>query len=178
MMTIIRRMIAASLTCLLTLPALAKPAPPVADAAVASLSVGVFCALQTMDKLPAPGTLSGWIHVPDGEISFHWPDRQVVPATLGIAFGVKARLNPGVAAPFAEMRVYRPGLATPEIWATSMGDLGDSVAFFRFDTPEELAPGIWRFEAWDGATELYQVEFEVVPAAALPDIAEACGALS
>ncbi len=162
----------------MALPGLAKPAPPVADAAVASLSVGIFCALQTMDKVPAPGTFSGWIHVPDGDISFHWPDRQVVPAALGLAFGVKARLGPGNTAPFAEMRVYRPGLDTPEVWASAFGDLADQMAFFRFDTADELLPGIWRFEAWDMDTRLYQVEFEVVPAAALPDIAEACGALS
>lgn len=159
-------------------PVLADPAPPDPGPLVARIEVGAFCALQDMDQAPAPGTLSGWIHVPDGEISFHWPDRQVVPATIGIAFGVKARLAPGGLVPDAEMRVYRPDRTTPEIWPTGFSDLDASVAFFRFDYEHELVPGTWRFQAWDGPTMLYEVEFEVVPAAALPQIAEACGATS
>ena len=58
--------------------ALADPASPAPGPLVATLKLGVFCALQAMDQRPAPGTLSGWIHVPDGMIDFHWPDRQVV----------------------------------------------------------------------------------------------------
>ena len=145
---------------------------------MAEIEVGIFCALQAMDQRPAPGTLSGWIHVPEGEITFHWPDRQVVPASIGLAFGVKSRLVPGAFAAYGKMRVYRPGSDTPEIWDSTFGDTAASMGFFRFDTEEELLPGIWRFEAWDGADQLYAVEFEVVPAAALPGIAQACGALS
>ncbi|OYW50712.1 MAG: hypothetical protein B7Z10_11880 [Rhodobacterales bacterium 32-66-7] len=159
-------------------PALGEPAPPAPGPMVARLEVGVFCALQAMDQMPAPGTISGWIHVVDRDIAFHWPDRQVVPAALGLAFGVKAALKPGASAPFAEMRIYKPGFATPEVWETAFSDLAPSLAFFRFDTPGELIPGLWRFEAWDGDIQLYTAEFEVVPAAALPDIAKACGAVS
>jgi hypothetical protein len=161
----------------LALPLRAEPALPQADPLVATLKVGVFCALQAMDQRPAPGTLSGWIHVPDGLIDFHWPDRQVVPAVLGLAFGVKSQMVPGVFAS-GEMRVYRPGRATPETWDSTFSDTGEQFGFFRFDREDELIPGIWRFEAWEGATRLYSVEFEVVPAAALPDIAQACGATS
>jgi Domain of unknown function (DUF3859) len=163
---------------LLARMALADPAPPSPGPMIATLQVGVFCALQAMDQRPAPGTLSGWIHVPDAEITFHWPDRQVVPAAIGLAFGVKARMVQGTAAPYAEMRVYRPGSDRPEVWDSSFTDLGDSVAFFRFDHDHELIPGLWRFEARDGDLLLYSVEFEVVPAAAVPEIAQACGAVS
>ena len=48
------------------------PAPPAPGPLVATLKVGVFCALQAMDQRPAPGTISGWIHVPEGKIDFHW----------------------------------------------------------------------------------------------------------
>jgi hypothetical protein len=102
----------------------------------------------------------------------------VVPAALGLAFGVKAQLVPGAFAASAEMRVYRPDSDVPEVWDSSLGDLSPAIAFFRFDYERELVPGLWRFEAWDGATQLYAVEFEVVPAAALPDIVQACGAVS
>jgi hypothetical protein len=157
--------------------ALADPAPPSTDPLVATLKVGVFCALQAMNQRPAPGTLSGWIHVPDGVIDFHWPDRQVVPAAIGLAFGVKSQMVPGVFAS-GEMRVYRPGSTVPETWESSFSDTGEQFGFFRFDREDELISGIWRFEAWEGVTQLYSVEFEVVPAAALPEIAQACGAIS
>lgn len=158
--------------------ALAEPAPPVAGPLVAGLEAGVFCSLHAMTQRPAPGTLSGWIHVPEGEITFHWPDRQVVPAQLGIAFGVRAQLVPGAFVADGEMRVWRPGSQRPEVWDSAFGDAGGSVNFFRFDHDHELIPGLWRFEAWDGAIQLFSAEFEVVPAAALPEIAQACGATS
>lgn len=158
-------------------PAWSDPAPPAPGPLVASLRVGVFCALQAMDQQPAPGTLSGWIHVPAGDITFHWPDRQVVPASIGLAFGVRSRLVPGSFLS-GEMRVYRPGSVMPEVWDSTFSDLSDQIAFFRFDRTDELIQGIWRFEAWEGETLLYSAEFEVVPAAALPDIVRACGAIS
>lgn len=158
-------------------PAVSDPAAPAPGPLVATLKVGVFCALQAMDQRPAPGTLSGWIHVPEGDIDFHWPDRQVVPAAIGLAFGVKARMVSGVFAQ-GEMRVYRPGVTEPEVWDSSFSDMADQLAFFRFDRDDELIPGIWRFEGWDGETQLYAAEFEVVPAATLPEIVNACGATS
>jgi len=161
----------------LAMPLRADPAPPVIDPSVAALQLGVFCALQEMNQRPAPGTLSGWIHVPEGEIDFHWPDRQIVPAQIGLAFGVKSRMTPGVFAS-GEMRVYRPGRTTPETWDSTFTDLSDQFGFFRFDREDELIPGTWRFEAWAGETRLYAVEFEVAPTAALPRIAQACGAIS
>lgn len=171
-----RRLVLALLLAL-SAPARAEPGPPWAAPTVATLKVGVFCALQAMDQRPAPGTHSGWIHVPEGEIDFHWPDRQVVPAHIGIAFGVKSRLAAGMFLS-GEMRVYRPGATTPEVWDSSFTDLGDQIGFFRFDREDELIAGTWRFEAWAGPDRLYAVEFEVVPAASLPEIAQACGAIS
>lgn len=167
-----------ALALMLATSAAAEPLPPAPGPVVAEIEVGVFCALQAMNRRPAPGTRTGWIHVPEGEITFHWPGRQVVPARLGIAFGVKARLRPGTFVAFGEMRVYRPGSGTPEVWDSAFGDLDASIAFFRFDHDHELIPGLWRFEAWDATARLYSVEFEVVPAAAAPEIADACGATS
>ncbi|NGM45674.1 DUF3859 domain-containing protein [Rhodobacter sp. SGA-6-6] len=163
----------------LAAPVFAAPAEPQAAAEVARLEVGVFCALQAMDRMPAPGTASGWIHVPTTEITFHWPDRQVVPAALGLAFGVRATGAPGFATTDrAEVRVTRPGGLAPEVWSSGISDAGAALSFFRFDTADELVPGLWTFEAWDGEALLYRVEFEVVPAAAVPEIVDACGATS
>lgn len=167
-----------ALVALLSTPAFAGPSAPTHSAEIATLEIGVFCALQAMDQMPAPGTDSGWIHVPTSEIRMHWPDRQVVPAALGLAFGVKATGATGFISLNAEARVIRPGRKSPEVWGTGISDTGASIAFFRFDKESELDPGIWIFEAWQGETRLYSVEFEVVPAAAAPEIVEACGATS
>jgi hypothetical protein len=158
--------------------ALAEPPLPVHSVEIAALEVGVFCALQPMDSMPAPDTASGWIHVPTSEIQFHWPDRQVVPAAIGLAFGVKATGQEPWSSVDAEARVTRPGRAAPETWKTGISYVGNSIAFFRFDTPDELIPGKWTIEVWDGETRLYHAEFEVVPAASLPDLVDACNATS
>ena len=167
-----------ALLALIASPTFAGPPEPVHAPEIAVLEVGVFCALQAMDQMPAPGTESGWIHVPTSEIRFHWPDRQVVPAAIGLAFGVKATGAPGYVSSDAVARMTRPGRAEPEVWDTGISDAGASIAFFRFDTPDELVPGLWSFEVWDGETRLYHAEFEVVPAAAMPEIVQACGAIS
>jgi hypothetical protein len=158
--------------------AVAEPAAPSIGPSVDHLELGVFCAMQAMGQAPAPGTLSGWLHVPDHDVRFDWPDRQTVPAAIGLAFGTRVQMTPGITIPFGEMRVYRPGSLDPETWGTNFTDLGETLAFFRFDQDDELIPGIWRFEGWDGETRLFMVEFEVVPAKTLRDIATACGATS
>jgi hypothetical protein len=168
-----------ALLALIAAPALADPASPQAAPQIGALRAGVFCALQTMDQMPAPGTASGWVHVPSGDITFHWPDRQVVPASIGLAFGVRATGAPGFStSDRAEVRVTRPGGKVTDRWSSGVSDAGASVVFFRFDTFDELVTGLWAIEGWDGETLLYRVEFEVVPAAALPEITNACGAIS
>jgi hypothetical protein len=156
----------------------AEPVVPVAAPEIAQLEWGVFCAWQAMDRAPAPGTETGWIHVPMDEVSFHWPERQVVPAVIGMGFGIKATGIKGWESAVGEVRVYRPGRKAAESWASDVSDFGPTLAFFRFDRADELVPGTWVIEGWDRDQRLYRVEFEVVPAAALPEIAGACDATS
>lgn len=155
-----------------------EPPPPELSAAVSHLEWGIFCAGQAMDRAPAPGTETGWIHVPRDEITFHWPDEQTVPAVIGLAFGVKATGKPGWATAAAEVRVHRPGRTAPETWASDISDVGPTLAFFRFDRADELTPGRWAIEGWNGDTRLYRVEFLVVPAETRPGIAASCNATS
>lgn len=159
-------------------PAWADPAPPEAAPEIAGLEWGIFCALRAMDRAPAPGTIAGWLHVPREEITFHWPGEAVVPASIGLAFGVRAAAVPGHFSDSAEARVFRPGREAPETWPTAVSDTAQVSAFFRFDDASELIPGIWAFEVWDRGERLYRVEFEVVPAEARREIADACGATS
>jgi Domain of unknown function (DUF3859) len=109
---------------------------------------------------------------------FDWPSQRRVPASLGVAFGVKAQTAPGTEVPVAEMRVFRPDQPQPDIWYSSFGDSAPSFAFFRFDREAELVPGPWAFEAWDGGERLYRVEFEVVPADQAIGIVSACDGVS
>lgn len=169
---------AALLWAALATAVVAEPAPPVASPAVAILELGIFCVPDDMGEAIAPGTISGRIHVPFDEVTLHWPGRQTVPATLGLAFGVRVQLAAGEMVPYGEVRVFRPGRTQPETWGSSFGSLGPTVSFFSFDREEELIPGLWRFEAWDGAERLYAVDFDIVPASELPGIAGACGAVS
>lgn len=162
----------------LAVGAMAEPAAPVSAPKVGLLELGVFCTPAEMGEAPAPGTLSGKVHVPFDDIRFDWPGRQTVPAEIGLAFGVRAELAPGTAVALGEVRIYLPGRDRPETWATSFSDLGQTFSFFSFDRRDELIPGLWRFEAWDGPDRLYQVEFEVVSAASQPGLAAACGAVS
>lgn len=152
-------------------------APPELAAEIADIKWGIFCALREMDRVPAPGTLSGWLHVPKEALDFHWPHHRVVPAALGLAFGVRARLAEGAAPIEVEIRVYRPGRDRPDVWTSWLGE-SFNLVFFRFDTEDELLTGAWRFEAWDGERQIYAVEFQVVPASALAGIADICGATS
>ncbi|WP_157971130.1 DUF3859 domain-containing protein [Pseudogemmobacter bohemicus] len=159
-------------------PGLPTARPPVLSPGVAAVEWGIFCALKAMDRAPAPDTIAGWLHVPRDRIDFHWPDENVVPASIGLAFGIRVIAAPGEVTGAAEARVYRPGRAKPETWITSITGSGEVNSFFRFDEDSELIPGIWAFEAWDRGEMLYRVEFEVVPAAARPEITNACGATS
>lgn len=156
----------------------AEPVPPLLSEGIARLEFGVFCAWQQMDRAPAPGTETGWIHVPLDQIDFTWAGQQVVPAVIGMGFGIKATGAPGFATAVGETRVFRPGRAEPEAWASDISEIGPTLAFFRFDRPEELIPGTWAIEGWDRGNRLYRVEFEVVPATALPGLAGACEATS
>jgi hypothetical protein len=118
------------------------------------------------------------IHTVADDPAFHWPGQRTVPASLGLAFGVKSQSLHGTTLPFAEMHVFRPGDSIPDIWNSAISDTAPSFAFFRFDVTEELIPGIWAFEAWDAGKRLYRVEFEVVSADQGVGIAAACGGTS
>jgi hypothetical protein len=157
---------------------LAKPALPVQSDRIAEIEFGLFCAISVTGQSAAAGTASGWIHLVEDVPAFHWPGQRRVPAVLGLAFGVRARTTAGLALPDAEMRVFRPDRPAPDVWSSGISDASPSLAFFRFDTEQELVPGLWSFEAWSGETRLYRVEFDVVPARAGDPIAQACGGTS
>jgi hypothetical protein len=153
----------AALLVFLAFRAVAEPAAPEQSPLIAELKFGVLCAVESVGKDEAPDTLSGFINLVDPSTDFDWPGQRVVPATIGLGFGVRVQAAPGVQIPEGEIRVYRPGMSKPESWMTEIGDAGSTLAFFSFDTEPELMPGLWIMEGWDQDTRLFRVEFDIVP---------------
>lgn len=141
---------------------------------ISALEYGVFCALHPMNSTLAPGTVEGWILVPDATPKFHWKTRQV-PASKSIAFGVQARAASGELLG-AVLTVSHPAIKNrkTDSWPTNFHHNQMTTDFYRFDFPYEMVPGEWVFQAVLDGEVLYQVSFDVVPAGALPEIVAAC----
>jgi hypothetical protein len=137
---------------------------------IAELVFGVYCAKNPIRTEEAPETASGVINiVPDlPQIRFA---QTVVPAALGIGFGVLSRAPSGMVHDPVTITVTHPPFAGSGIeverWTTRVGWEEFGLTGFSFDVSEELVLGTWTFEAHSGARELFHVAFEVVP----PDMA-------
>lgn len=156
-------------------PLLAKPAAMVFAADITPVDVGVFCAPMVARTETAPGTKRGFVRYVDRDptIEFH---QQEVPAALGVAFGLLFKTNRDIDE--ARMETWKPGATSPEIWFTDITAGASRYRGFTFEYPDELIPGPWRLEAWEGEHLLYRVEFEVVAADALPGMTAACQVIS
>lgn len=142
---------------------------------------GVLCAQETTETRDAPNTVAGTTHVIDEAPPFVSTGR-VVPAVLGIGFGVRAGLVSDNTLDGVLMHVTHPpfanGGATEQSFTTTLGPAdAPSVTFYQFDYGYELALGDWTMKASSGGVTLYEVTFTVVPPAALPEFAGACGYL-
>lgn len=157
----------------LPLAAQAVPGPGVAE-----IVAGLICAATDTDRRDAPGTLSGWIHVPTGPVQMV-ARGHVAPAVLGVGFGVSYRLAPGVSGPVT-YTVQHPPIpptgATTQSWDGFLEPgVGDTV-YFQFDVPEELQVGAWQFSATLGGQTLFTADFEVVAPDSVPELLGLCRA--
>lgn len=155
--------------------AVAEPSPPQGSAFADIVDFGIYCRPAVTGTQPAPDTTLGYVNVLGGETIIRYRQQQV-PATLGISFGVIAQPRRTVLS--ARMETYRPGRTTPDIWYSDLYEASPSARGFTFEFENELMLGSWRMEAWDGDTQLYSVEFEVVPPAEQPGIGADCNMLS
>lgn len=165
-----------ALLCLL-LPglALAGPAPPEGSAGIGELQVGILCSPPVTGSDPAPETRRGFVRRV-GKVADVGVPGQQVPAALGVSFGLI--VLPLHDVPNARMETFRPGSGTPDVWFTDLTAGEAKYRGFAFEYEDELIPGLWRMEAWDGPVRLYRVEFEVLPPGELPGLAELCNLLS
>lgn len=148
---------------------------------VGSFEGGVLCAQETGVTREAPDTVAGTTHVID-EAPPYVSTGRVVPAVLGIAFGVKAGIAGDLGFEGVVMTVTHPPFAgsgaTEQSFTTYIGPETDpGITFYQFDYGYELALGDWTMSAQLNGMTLYETTFTVVPPAALPELASVCGYL-
>lgn len=143
---------------------------------VAELTAGLFCAPPMAGRRDAPGTVFGWVHVPDVPVDLI-AEGQIAPAVLGLGFGVRFTLHQETNAVLSYTVTHPPmpprGV-TEQNWTGTMDAGAADTMFFQFDTPDELQPGDWSFSVSQDGAYLLTVEFTVVPAAAAPGLAHLC----
>lgn len=146
---------------------------------VAEFDFGLYCAAEPLRRDEAPGTASGRVNIVPALPEF--PIRQlVVPAELGVGFGVLVRLEEE-APRAATITVTHPPYADTgvsiEQWETELDGVDLSLNGFSFDGVNELLPGRWTFTASDGETVIYSIAFEVVRPSAAPNAAGICAGI-
>ena len=138
---------------------------------------GAFCQQVSVGEMPAPGTAAQKIDLIPGTPDIRWPGPQV-PATPGISFGIRTETLDGVALSPVLIEVTHPPFlrsgVTRQSYVTGLGGDGASINAYSFDTAEELVTVTWTFRAYHDGKTLYEVQFNVVPADALPHIAGGC----
>ena len=106
------------------------------------------------------------------------PLGQVVPALMGLGFGVRGRAADGLdisGATFTVVHPPFPGSGTTEqSWRANYTDNALSTHLYRFDFPHEAQTGTWVMEATFEGELLYRVPFTVVPPEAYPGAKEMC----
>jgi hypothetical protein len=154
-----------------------QSANPRVSPALADLVYGAYCAQEPEATEPAPETASGTINIVPGIPDFQFRQK-IVPAEVGIGFGVLAYAPPGVLMdPVTAIVTHPPypdsGITT-ERWVTDIDD-GPNLMGFSFDTASELVLGEWTFSAvTPEGEELFFISFEVVAPELMPQVISAC----
>lgn len=145
---------------------------------IAFLEAGILCGPETTGTLPAPGTIEGATHIIENEPDFV-STVQVVPAVLGLGFGVKSQSVMPDGIDSVEIFVSHPEMgetaAAIQSFTTRISGANPSLTFYQFDHIYELVHGTWKFMARSGETTLYAVSFEVVDPRLVPELASLCG---
>lgn len=130
----------------------------------AFFATGAFCAVEIVGEEVAEGTLSGTINLVDGPPEFYAAG-PVVPAQIGIGFGIHLDVDPDFAG-HATVTTTHPPMGTSGItsqtWQTTYtaGNLAYNGFTFEFDY--ELVVGPWTISAEADGREIYFAEFDVV----------------
>lgn len=145
-------------------------------APVLELRRGIICAPPEAGRRAAPGTLSGWIHVPDSPLVMRAEGARV-PAVLGMGFGVRFTLAGDQPYPLRYVVSHPPmppGGEVEQVWHGLVAPGGPEQVFYQFDLVQELLPGRWSIAAFSGTQELFHAAFDVVTPETLPALADLC----
>ncbi len=141
------------------------------------IDAGVICAAEASNREPAPGTRTGFIDLVEGEITLGLATPRI-PAIPGLAFGVVATIAEGGGADGVTILVTHPPMGADgtarESWQSDFVPGNRTANFFRFDYPEERAPGPWTLQAELDGRVLYSARFEVVDPATMPYFVSPC----
>ncbi|MBU2992619.1 DUF3859 domain-containing protein [Octadecabacter sp. 1_MG-2023] len=140
---------------------------------------GVLCAIEGGVVRDAPNTVAGSTHVVEDAPPFVSEGR-LVPAVIGVGFGVRAGIQGTLGQDNVVMTVTHPPLIgngqTKQSFSTSIGaELTPGITFYQFDYPYELALGDWTMTARSNGVTYYETTFTVVPPETLPELASVCG---
>jgi len=140
------------------------------DTLITGLEYGLICNVKTVGSEPAPDTDRGSIGLIESTgFSTH---STIVPAQLGLSFGVKSNAIEGDAIQGVRISVthppYKDSGTTDESWVSTIYTDGASTQMFTFDFPAELLIGKWTLSAQKDDQILYRVTFDVVSPANAP----------
>ena len=133
---------------------------------------GIFCALETVEQREAKDTISGVVNLL-AEAPVFLRKTAVVPAKIGIGFGIHVDIAEPLNGPVIMQTVHPPmgeNGVTTERWTTEITPGRLNYNGFTFEYDYELLPGPWTITAFANGRELYKVDFTVVDPALTPPI--------
>jgi len=136
---------------------------------------GYFCALKPVATQKAQDTVSGDVSLVAALPQFI-ATGAIVPAQIGIGFGVKIRVQPGftgLVTAVSEHPPMGPNGVTRQSWQTAFSDTEIQYAGYSFEHAYEVLPGTWTLSAQSNGRQIYRVSFDVVAPERLPLVS--CG---
>lgn len=181
-----RRALTAALFALAALPALfalpawsqgAQSADSYTRDPMILIDHGVICHITRDGSRPAPDTVMGEINLIDQTRDMDVTTR-VVPAKIGISFGIKFAVQPVAGDRDVRVIVTHPPMGpdgvTRESWITALSAGHGSLNLFTFEFPYELVTGDWTMAIEHEGVLLMEQQFQVVPELAAPGVVAAC----
>ena len=149
------------LAAVATLLATPVAAEQIIGPGIAELDVGVICPSIT------------------GRVDFA-AHTTVVPAELGMGFGVRARATAPQGLTDVAVVIHHPPFPDSAgedalVYRAAISGQGPSGFFFRFESEEELALGDWSLSALQDGALLYRVDFRVVDPEPGDQLLRTCG---
>ncbi len=143
---------------------------------ISRFTFGLYCAPEPNEELVAPDTAAGVVNLIETPEFF--AASTIVPAELGVGFGIMAQAAPGVLADPLHITITHPpypnsGIAV-ERWQTDIDDATEGLVGFSFEHDYELVIGDWTIQGVFKDEVLFDITFTVVPPNLAPDLVGRC----